>query len=44
LRDNIVQANFVQLDNDFYALVLNLECFSNAHSRAFVTVSLHKLE
>jgi len=27
----------------FCALVLKLECFSNAHSRAFVTVSLHKL-
>jgi len=25
------------------ALMLKLECFSSAHSRAFVTVPLHKL-
>jgi len=35
-------ANFVQLDNNLLASVLKQQCFSDAHSRAFVTVSLHK--
>jgi len=43
MGDNIVQANFAQLAPILRALVLKMEGLSKAHSRAYVTVSLHKL-
>jgi len=43
MGDNIVQANFAQLAPILRALVLKMEGLSKAHSRAYVTVSPHKL-
>jgi len=44
VRGNAVKTIFVHINNDLWALMLNMECLSRTHSRALYAVSLHTLE